>query len=150
MMTTVCVYHGKMELTQGCTSFLPQLCSALVSNSHPSDSDSAWPRTIFSHRVQFHLTGCILPLMHLTVACSLFPLFSLPLCRSCSCLFAHSPHHSPFLLSLSAVCYSNSLSICAHKFFTLFLSHNLIIRSKKQKNVLLFSPFLEIWPVISN
>ncbi len=64
--------RGKMALTQVCTCFLPQLCSALVSNSHPSDSDSGWPGTIFSHRVQFHLTGCILPLMHLTVACSLF------------------------------------------------------------------------------
>lgn len=31
----------KMALTQVCTRFLPQLCSALLSNSHPSDSDLA-------------------------------------------------------------------------------------------------------------
>lgn len=155
--STECVFYkvsGKMALTQVCTRFLPQLCSALVSNSHPSDSDSAWPRTIFSHRVQFHLTGCILPLMHLTVACSLFSLLHpLPLCRSRSCLnsfFLHTPPITrPFLLSLFTVCYSNSLSICAHKFFTQLPSHNLIIRSKKQKNVLLL-PFFSPWDLHSH
>lgn len=144
-----------MALTQVCTHFLPQLCSALVSNSHTSDSDSAWPGTIFSHRVQFHLTGCILPLMHLTVACSLFPpLFILSLSVDLSCcnnFFLHTlPITHPLCFLLFTVCYSNPLSICAHKFFTRLPGHNLIIRSKKQKNVLLLRLFLQICRVTSN
>lgn len=134
-----------MALSQVCTFFLPQLCSALVSNSHPSDSDSAQPRTIFSHRVQFHLTGCILPLMHLTVECSILsPLYPVCLVSTMSFCISNSTHHSPFLLSLLTVCYSNTLSICAHKFFTWLPSHNLIIRSKKLKNVPLLSFLHEI------
>lgn len=119
--------RGKSELTQVCTfslSVLSQLCSALVNNSHPSDSDSAWPRTIFYLRVQFHLTGCILPLMHLTVACSilssLYPVSAdLAVVSTISFCISNTSHHSLFLLSLFTVCYSNSLSICAYKLLSL-------------------------------
>ena len=111
-----CVKHvfykvrGKMALTQDYTHFLPQLCSALVSNSHPSESDSAWPKTIFSHQVQFHLTGCISPLMHLTVACSPFSPLHL-LRRSWSCL-------NNFFLHLTLL---PSLTLSALSFYCLLL-----------------------------
>lgn len=110
---------GKPKLTQACTLFLTvlsQLCSALVNNSHPSDSDSAWPKTIFSLQVQFHLTGSILPLMHLTVACTIFSSLY-PVFRSCSCLnnffcISNTSHHSLILLSLFTVLLQLSVDLC--------------------------------------
>lgn len=90
-------------------------------------------RAIFSHKVQFHLTGCVSPLMHLTVACALFSSYTVhppSLSWSCRCLFVHSSH----TLFWSPV--TPTLSICAHKFFTQLPGHNLIIRSRKQKNIL--------------
>lgn len=92
---------------------------------------------IFSHKVQFHLTGCVLPLMHLTVACTLFfppkqyilflSLLILPL-SFCALLQS---------LAFPALSFGRLLlQLCRFVLINSLLGHNLIIRSKKQKNIL--------------
>lgn len=86
--------------------------------------------------------------MHLTVACAL----SLSLSLSYFLRLHHLPLSilrvvfSPAPSITQPLCFFSlppgSLSICAHEFFTRLPSHNLIIRSKKQKNVLLLCPLL--------
>lgn len=96
---------------------------------------------IFSHKVRFHLTGCISPLMHLTVACARFFLlystssFSFSLFWSYVVFLCTPPITRPSC-SLFWPPVTPTLSICAHKFFIRLPGHNLIIRNKKQKNIL--------------
>lgn len=140
------VFHklrgGKMALTQGYARLSP---SAVFCSSEQQSPKWFWlgltwdnilsPGPVPPHWV--HIATYALNSSVLSLPSSSSFSVDLTVVSTISFCISHSSHHSPPPLSLFTVCYSNSLSICAHKFFTQLPGHNLIIRSKKQKNVLL-------------